>query len=81
MDWIKKYIFRKEIPENENPNNKVDIVEKILNFNKQQKGKGLPSDLACIANVPDSKVSNRKHIKIFNSKQMLQKLPIRHLYK
>ena len=36
---------RKEIPGNENPN-KIDIAEKILDFNKQQKGKGCPSDLA-----------------------------------
>ena len=35
-------IIRKEIPENENPNkivNIVEIVEKILDFDKQQKGK------------------------------------------
>ena len=32
-------IIRKEIPENENPNKIIDIVEKILDFNKQQKGK------------------------------------------
>ena len=37
-------IIRKEIPENENPNkivNIVEIVEKILDFDKQQKGKGI----------------------------------------
>ena len=34
-------IIRKEIPENQNPNKIVDIVEKIINFNKQQKGKGI----------------------------------------
>ena len=38
---LRNAINRKEIPENENPNKIVDIVEKILNFNKQQKGKGL----------------------------------------
>ena len=27
----------KKIPENKNPNKLVNIVEKILNFNKQQK--------------------------------------------
>ena len=32
-------IIRKEIPENENPNKIIDIVEKILDFNKQQRGK------------------------------------------
>ena len=39
-------INKKRIPENENPNKIVDIVEKILGFNKQHKGKGSPSDLA-----------------------------------
>ena len=32
------------IPENENPNKIVDVAEKILDFNKQQKGKELPLD-------------------------------------
>ena len=31
---LRNAINRKEIPENENPNKIVDIVEKILNFNK-----------------------------------------------
>ena len=31
----------KEIPESENPKKVVDIVEKILDFNKQKKGKGI----------------------------------------
>ena len=31
----------KEIPENKNPKKVVNIVEKVLNFNKQQKGKGI----------------------------------------
>ena len=39
-------INKKKIPENENPNKIVDIVEKILGFNKQHKGKGSPVDLA-----------------------------------
>ena len=30
-----------EISENENPKKVVNIVEKILNFNEQQKGKGI----------------------------------------
>ena len=37
-------IIRKEIPQNENPNkivNIVEIVEKILDFDKQKKGKGI----------------------------------------
>ena len=38
---LRNTIIRKEIPENENPNEIVNFVEKILNFNKQQKGKGI----------------------------------------
>ena len=38
---IRNAIIRKEIPENENPKKVVNIVEKILDFNKQQKGKGV----------------------------------------
>ena len=64
----------KKIPENENPNKLVDIIGKILDFNKQQKGKGLPSDLARIAG--EAKVSDRNHIKFLTPKQMLQRLPI-----
>ena len=30
-----------KIPDNENPNKTIDIVEKMLIFNKQQKSKGL----------------------------------------
>ena len=41
--WInlRNNIIRKENPENENPNKIADIAEKILEFNKQQKGKGI----------------------------------------
>ena len=67
----KKYINIKKILENCNPNKIVDIAEKTLDFNKQQKGKGLPSNLARVAHVSD-----RKHIKILTPKQMLQRLPI-----
>ena len=35
-------INKKQISENENHKEVVDIVEKILNFNKQQRGKGIP---------------------------------------
>ena len=41
----------------------ANIVEKILDFHKPQKGKGLLRNLA-------------KHIKILTPKQMLQRLPI-----
>ena len=44
----------------------ANVVEKIIDFNKQQKGKGLSSGLACV-----TKVFDRKHIKILIPKQML----------
>ena len=56
-------IIKKEIPENENPNNIIDIVEKKIDLDKQQKGKERPLDLAT-------------RIKILTPKQMLQNLPI-----
>ena len=80
---LKTRCYQKKNIENENPNRIVDIVEKILNFNKQQKGKGLarmlalhPSDLVCIGKVSDCKVFDHKHIKMLTLKQMLQRLPI-----
>ena len=66
---LKKDINRKKIPKNENANKIVDIVEKILNFNEQQKGKGLPSDLARIAHlakISDHKVSDHSNKYILN---------------
>ena len=59
---LRNNINRKEIPENENPKKVVDIVEKIPDFNKQKRTKGLISNLA-------------KRIKILTPKQMLQILP------
>ena len=38
---IRNAIIRKDIPENENSNKIIDVVEKILDFNKQEKGKGV----------------------------------------
>ena len=38
---IRNVVIRKEIPEYENLNKTVDIVEKFLDFNKQQIGKGI----------------------------------------
>ena len=38
---LRKAIIKKQIPENENPKKILYIVEKILDFNKQQKGKGI----------------------------------------
>ena len=48
---LKKDINTKKTRKNENANKIIDIVEKVLNFNEQLKGKGVPSDLACIACV------------------------------
>ena len=39
--YLRNAIIKKEIPENENPNKIADIVEKILDFNKQQKYRGI----------------------------------------
>ena len=64
-------INKKEIPENENLNKIANIAEKILYFNKQQKGKGRLSDLPHVAKVFDN-----MWIKILTPKQMLQRLPI-----
>ena len=41
MIGLKNAINKKEIPDHENPNKMVDIVEKVLDFKKQKKGKGL----------------------------------------
>ena len=32
---LRNRIKKKEVPENENPNEAIDIVEKVLDFNKQ----------------------------------------------
>ena len=45
-----------------------------MDFNKQQKGEGLPLDLARIAHI--AKVSDHSNLKILTPKQMLQRLPI-----
>ena len=34
---LKNAVSRKEIPENEDPDKVINIVEEMLNFNKQQK--------------------------------------------
>lgn len=38
---LRNLVNRKRIPKNENPNKVIDIVDKINNSNKQQKGKGI----------------------------------------
>ena len=78
---LRNTIIKKEIPENKNPNKIVDIVEKIIDFNEQQKGRQRPLmlvlrplDLACVALV--AKVFDRTPLKMRTHKQMLQRLPI-----
>ena len=66
MTELRSSISSKETPENEKTKKIVNIVEKILEFNKQQKGKGRPSNLAHVA-----KVFERLRIKILTPKQML----------
>ena len=66
---LRNNINKKEILGNE-IKKVVNIAEKILDFNKKQKGNRLTSDLARVANVFD-----RKPIKILTPKQMLQRLP------
>ena len=53
--WIdlRNAINKKKIPENGNPDKLIDIVEKILGFNKQQKYGWYPSDLTREAIVSD----------------------------
>ena len=41
VNELRNVVIRKEIPENENPNKIISIVEKSHNFNNQQKNKGL----------------------------------------
>ena len=77
MIELKKYINTRNILKNENPNKVVYIVEKILDFNKEQKGKRLLSDLARIARLASkAKVSDHSNLKILTPKQMLQRLTI-----
>ena len=47
--------LKKLIPEDENPDKVTDIFEEILNFNKQQKGKGHPSELDVLLKLLASK--------------------------
>ena len=71
MIEIKKDINIKKTLQNENPNKSVNIFEKILDFNKKQKGNGLPRmsasrllDLAPVSR--EAKVSDCIHTKIQN---------------
>ena len=67
---LRNYINSKEIPENENPKNVIDIAEKLLDFHKQQKGKRRPRTLAL------HPLDLATCIKILTPKQILQGLPI-----
>ena len=77
---LKNSINRNEISKNENPEKIVDIVEKNLDFNKQQKGKGRPrmlalqpSDFCPVAGIAN--VSDHSYLEILTPKQMRQILP------
>ena len=70
---LRKAINRKKVPENENPNKIANIVEKILDFNRQQKGKGIknltPKQMlqrlpTAIAHVKASNISENLLIEI-----------------
>ena len=65
MISLKNFVIKIEIPENENLKTLVNIVEKMLDLNKQQKLKGIPLDLDCVVKVSDSmriKSLTSKHI-------------------
>ena len=61
---------RKEITENNNPNKIVDIVEKVLNFIKQQKSKGFkiltPKKILQRLPIPLAQVKQITHLKLTN---------------
>ena len=61
---LRNNINRKEISENEIRKKVADIVEKILEFHKLQKGYGIPSDF------------DRTQLKILTPRKMFQRLPI-----
>ena len=61
---LRNNINRKEISENEIRKKVADIVEKILEFHKLQKGYGIPSDF------------DRTQLKILTPKKMFQRLPV-----
>ena len=61
----------------------VDIVDKIIDFKNEQKGKGRPhmlasrpSDLSHVANVSKRKISDYLNLKILSPKLILRRLPI-----
>ena len=60
---LRNSINSKKIDENEKLKKVVNIVEKILDFNTQQRGKEHPSDL-------------NTHVKISTPKKMVQTLPL-----
>ena len=41
MTDLRNVIIKKETPKNENPNKTINIVEKVLEFNNQQKSRRL----------------------------------------
>ena len=63
MTDSRKIVNSKEIIENENPIKVINIVEKLLDLNKEENGRGRPSELAT-------------RLKILTPEQTLERLPI-----
>ena len=77
---LKNGINKKEIPDHENPNKTVDIVEKVLDFNRQKKGEGLKI-LTCkrllqrlLIPLTQIKVSNRSENLLNEMRQIIYSL-------
>ena len=80
MIGLRNIVNRKEIPEDENPKKVVKIVEKIVDFNKQQKSKGIkiltPKQMLqklpiALAQVKAGNTS--KKLKLVEKKKLLKK--------
>ena len=63
MTDSRKIVNSKEIIENENPIKVINIVEKFLDLNKQENGRGRPSKL-------------ETRLKILTPEQTFERLPI-----
>ena len=68
---LRNVVIRRKNPKNENSDEVIDTAEEILNFNKQQKAKGLLSNSARAF-----KYFDRTNLKMLTLKQMLQRLPV-----
>ena len=73
---LRNNINRKKIFEIENSKKLVHIIQKILAFNKQQKGKDFLRTQLTQLWVSNRKTCDSKCIKILFPRQLLQRLPI-----